>query len=82
MRYFKVIRARRRTTVSTNELAQSIIQSSDLTTIPRRPSSILLVNNEIYHSSSHHSENDNLIPNGINKKCRTKIVFIRLPKDT
>ncbi|CAF1353094.1 unnamed protein product [Rotaria magnacalcarata] len=69
MRYFKVIRARRRTTASTNELAQSIIQSSDLTTIPRRPSSILLVNNEIYHSSSHHSENDNLIPNGRHAIC-------------
>ncbi|CAF2524193.1 unnamed protein product [Rotaria sp. Silwood2] len=61
MRSFQVIRHRRRTTISANELSQSIIQSSDLTTTPRRQSSILMSHNENHPNSNQYDENDNLI---------------------
>ncbi|CAF3440774.1 unnamed protein product [Rotaria sp. Silwood1] len=60
MRSFQVRRHRRRTTLSANELSQSIIQSSELTTTSRRQSSIVMSHNENRRNSNQSDENDNL----------------------
>lgn len=64
MRYLKVVQVRRRTTSTLHDVAQSIIQPSDLRIMSRRSSTVLLQNDDIHHSSNQCHENDDSISYG------------------
>ena len=61
MRSFQVMRYGRRTTPTTNELAQSIIQSNNSTPTPRRQSTAFIFDHTQRQNSIQYDENDDLI---------------------